>query len=298
MDFENATKEQLIQRINELEKIKSSCEAEISKLEYDLVQVNKRLQDSESLKSHFVSNISNEIVNPFTSVMALADNILKVDKESWKDVISMVALIHSEVFHLDFQLKNIFAAAKLEAGEVLPEITTVDIDSLIDHVMELFKYDARHKGLKIKYMCDKKNKGEPLYFKTDSEKLTLILSNLLSNAIKFSFENKEIDIRIVHAFDKLIIEVQDFGQGISHENENIIFDRFKRADSGINSINRGHGLGLSINKAMLDILDGTISFTSKLNEGATFIIHIPESKDDSAGLSTDAGELFFKEEKF
>ena len=86
--------------------------------------------------------------------------------------------------------------------------------------------------------------------------------------------------------------------GISNENENIIFDRFKRADSGINSINRGHGLGLSINKAMLDILDGTISFTSKLKEGSTFIVHIPESTQDSTGISLDAGEIFFKEEKF
>ncbi len=271
---------------------------EISKLEQNLVEVNKKLEESESLKSHFISNICNEIVNPFTSILALAESILDVDKENWKKVFTMVALIHSEVFHLDFQLKNIFAAAKLEAGELAPEISTVDVNNLIGNVIESFKYASRHKGLKIEFQCDNKNANTKIFFNTDPEKLNLILSNLLSNAVKFSRSDGKIIIRAVRVFDKLIIEVQDFGQGISKENENIIFDRFKRIDTGINSVNRGHGLGLSVNKAVLDILDGAISFTSKMNEGSTFIVHIPESKEESRGISTDANELFFKEENF
>lgn len=298
MEYEKLSKAELIELLNERDTEQTKVENEIKRLEHDLVSVNQKLQDSESLKSNFVSNICNEIVNPFTSVLALTDNVLKVDKERWKDVISMVALIHSEVFHLDFQLKNIFAAAKLEAGDNTPEISNVDIDSLVRNVIDLFKYDIRHKGIQVNYHSELSENPEHQYFKTDSEKVNLIISNLISNAIKFSFNNSTIHIRSSRAFDKLIIEVQDFGQGISHENENIIFDRFKRLDSGINSLNRGHGLGLSINKAMLDIIDGTISFTSKLKEGATFIVNIPESKESSTGISHDAGEIFFKDEKF
>jgi signal transduction histidine kinase len=124
------------------------------------------------------------------------------------------------------------------------------------------------------------------------------MSNLLSNAIKFSYSKRKILVKVTRAFNKLILEVQDFGSGISAENESIIFDRFKRIDSGINSLNRGHGLGLSINKAVLEILDGTISFTSKINDGSTFIVTLPESTQESKGISSDANELFFKEEKF
>ena len=271
---------------------------EIIRLEQNLVEVNKKLEEAEAMKSHFISNICNELVNPFTSILALAENILEVDKENWKKVFTMVALIHSEVFLLDFQLKNVFAAAKLEAGELAPEISTVDISNLIENVIESFKYAARHKGIKIEYHPENKNADTKIFFNTDPEKLNLIISNLLSNAVKFSNQNGRIIIRAVRVFDKLMIEVQDFGQGISKENENVIFDRFKRIDSGINSVNRGHGLGLSINKAVLDILDGAITFTSKLNEGATFMVHIPESKEESSGISTDANELFFKEENF
>lgn len=294
----NSTPEELLIEIQRLNELNNKSTEEISKLEYALVEVNKKLEESESLKSHFISNICNELINPFTSVLALAESILDVDKENWKKVFSMVALIHSEVFHLDFQLKNIFAAAKLEAGELTPETSTVDVNSLINNVIETFKYDARHKNLKIEFYPENKNADTKIYFNNDSEKLNLIISNLLSNAVKFSKPNGSIVIKAVRVFDKLIIEVKDYGIGISKENESVIFDRFKRVDSGINSINRGHGLGLSVNKAVLDILEGTISFISKPNEGATFIVNIPESKAMSSGISTDANELFFKEESF
>lgn len=298
MDLKNASKEELIKEIERLSDINKNDKEEIIQLEKQLVNVNAKLEDADALKSHFISNICNELVNPFTSVLTLAGTILDVDKENWKKVISMIALIHSEVFHLDFQLKNIFAAAKLEAGELSPEISTVNVPSLVNNVIESFKYDTRHKGLSVEYSEDNKTDDDKIYFNTDSEKLSLILSNLLSNAIKFSYLNSKVIIHVKRTSEELQIEVEDFGQGISRENELIIFDRFKRGDSGINSLNRGHGLGLSVNKAVLDILDGTISFKSKYNEGATFIVTIPESKEASSGISTDANKLFFKEEKF
>jgi two-component system, OmpR family, phosphate regulon sensor histidine kinase PhoR len=298
MDINKASREELISEIRKLLSEKTDAESELLKLDNALVDVNKKLEDSEALKSHFISNICNELVNPFTSILALTESILDVDKENWKKVFTMVALIHSELFHLDFQLKNIFAAAKLEAGELSQETSTVDINNLINNVIESFKYEARHKALKIEYYPENKNADAKIFFNTDSEKLNLILSNLISNAVKFSNKEGKIIIKSVRVFDKLIIEVKDFGIGISKENESVIFDRFKRVDSGINSLNRGHGLGLSVNKAVLDILEGTISFSSKLNEGATFIVNIPESKQTSTGISSDANELFFKDEKF
>ena len=298
MKLEELSREELIQELTNLHKENECYDKETKRLEQSLVDVNKRLEEAEALKSHFISNICNEIVNPFTSVLVLAENILNVDKENWKKVFSMVALIHSEVFHLDFQLKNIFAAAKIEAGDLVPEITKVNVDNLLKNVIETFKYDSRHKKIKVELLTENKGDEDGIFLNTDSEKLHLVISNLLSNAIKFSSTDGKAIIKASKSFDKLIVEVQDFGVGISPENESIIFDRFKRLDSGINSINRGHGLGLSINKAVLEMLDGTISFSSKLNEGTSFIITIPESKEESSGLSSDANELFFEEESF
>ena len=271
---------------------------QIRELTAALKEVNLKLAESESLKSHFISNISNELVNPFTSVLAISENILGVEKENWKKVIHMVSLIHTEVFNLDFQLKNIFAAAKLEAGEIKPNITLINIDQLIQNIIDSFKYEARRKHLTIKYISENTPQGVGIFFKSDAEKVHLILSNLISNAVKFSYTEGTIIIKATKSESKLILEVTDEGQGISKANEQIIFDRFKRIDNGINSLNRGHGLGLSIIKAIIDMLEGKIEFNSTIGKGTTFRVYFYESDQEASGISTDADEIFFKEEQF
>jgi len=271
---------------------------QILELNHVIKDLNKRLHDSEALKSHFISNISNEIMNPFTSVLAISENILDVEKENWKKVIHMVSIIHTEVFNLDFQLKNIFAAAKLEAGENNLEITLINIDNLIQNIIALFKYEARSKHLQIEYLSENKDHKTELTFKSDAEKIHLILCNLLSNAIKFSYTEGKILLKSVKDGNSLVISVQDFGQGISKANEQIIFDRFKRVDSGINSMNRGHGLGLSIIKAILEMLDGKIMFKSASGKGTLFQLQLTESDKEITGTSSGADEFFFKEETF
>ena len=285
---------ELSRRISE----KEEMQLQIDQLSTQLNELNKKLSDSEALKSHFISNISNELVNPFTSVLALTENILEVEKENWKKVVSMVSLIHKEVFNLDFQLKNIFAAAKLEAGEISPGITLINIDNLIENVINSFKYDARRQHVEIKYSSENKTANSTIFFKSDAEKIHQIICNLVSNAIKFSYSEGNILIRAIKENNLLTLSVQDFGQGISKANEQIIFDRFKRLDDGINSINRGHGLGLSIIKSNIDLLEGKIKFKSDLGKGTTFTITIAESDIETTGVSNDVDELFFKQEKF
>ncbi len=269
---------------------------ELRKRTQELKEVNKKLEESEALKSHFISNITNEIINPFTSILGLSKNILHVKKEEWKKVISMVALIHSEAFNLDFQLRNIFVAAKIEAGEVYPEVLKVNMQSLVNSAAEAFKIEAKKKNIEIEQEVIP-TEGKDFSFKTDSEKVKLILANLLSNAVKYTSENGKITIRLSHEGELIKLEVIDNGEGISEENQKIIFDRFKRLDSGINSINRGHGLGLSINKALIDLLGGTIHIKSQLTKGAAFTILLPESQSDIAGFSNDGNDFLFDEDE-
>jgi len=263
----------------------------LEKITEELKEVNKKLAESEALKSHFISNITNEIVNPFTSIVILSKNILSVKKDDWEKVMKMANLIYTEAFNLDFQLKNIFAAAEIEAGELFLEVSNIIIDILIEAVIDSFITESQKKSLTFEFAKTGNEKDE-LYFKTDSEKLRLILSNLVENAIKFSKNNNIIISREVKE-GFLIITVKDFGIGISDNNQKIIFDRFKRLDTGINSINRGHGLGLSINKALLDFLEGEIKIESKKNVGSTFTITIPEAVPDAESFSADGSDYIF-----
>ncbi|HEX2968675.1 MAG TPA: HAMP domain-containing sensor histidine kinase [Bacteroidales bacterium] len=293
--------DELIRELNDRINEKNQALEELRILNEKLITVNKKLEESEALKSHFVSNITNEIVNPFASILGLSKNILRVKKEDWQKVFSMVAMIHTEAFWLDFQLKNVFAAAKIEAGEVYPEIGKVDVSSVIKTVIDSFTIEAEKKKVVFDFHFDFPNQDEPVFFfRTDPGKLELIFSNLLNNALKFSYTNGRILIRVSYEMQQLFISVHDYGVNISQEFQQLIFDRFRRVDSTITSVNRGHGLGLSIISSLLDLLGGDINFQSDPEKGTTFIVNIPEGQDnaDNFTSSLDGNEIFFEDQKF
>ena len=297
--MQNLTDEQILQELEKRFKEYKNSTKDLRKLTNELTEVNKKLEESEAMKSHFISNITNEIVNPFAAIIGLSKNILESEDESWDKIISMVHLIHSEAFNLDFQLKNIFAAAKIEAGEWAPEITNVDVNQLIKSVIESFKYESDKKEIKIKYSFDiYPGVEKSFYFPTDPEKLNLILTNLISNAIKFSNEKGEIIVKALLKDENLLVSVTDFGAGVSKENKKIIFNRFKKADTGVNIVNRGHGLGLSINKAIIDMLNGNLDLESKPGEKTVFSISIPPGEviNELGGFASDGNEFMFNDD--
>lgn len=288
--------------LEELKKRFEEKEAAISSLQEltdELKEVNSKLQASEQLKSNFIANINNEIVNPFASVLGLSRSILEVKENDWDKAKYMAKLIFVEAHNLDFQLKNIFAAAQIEAGQVYPQISNVDVMQLVEGVLDDFENDLASKKLKpaVTNKATEGSEEDTFLFRTDPEKLKLIFSNLISNAIKFS-KGAKIDIIINKVNKSLVVSVRDYGIGISEKNKEIIFDRFTRLDTGINSVNRGHGLGLSVVKAFIELFDGDINIESSVGKGSLFTITIPEPErgEDFEGFSSEGNEVFFGDE--
>lgn len=295
--MEKITDEELICQVRERLEEHSRSIDELREMTAELRQLNSKLEQSENLKSHFISNISNELINPLASIMALAREIMELKgKQDWKMVETMVNLIHSETFNLDFQLRNIFAAARIEAGEIHPEISRVNINSLLVNTIDLFLIETQKRNITIN--CHFDFDGNEIFeFNTDPAKLKLIICNFLSNSVKFSSPGSIINIRLSKINDNnLKLTVEDFGIGIKDEFKSEIYDRFKKIDETINSVTRGNGLGLSINKAFVDVLGGTIDFESKLGQGTTFNVILPESDKDVNSYSDGGNDFFFEDE--
>jgi len=267
--------------LKELDKRFKECKNTLNEqkeLARQLVLANKKLVESEALKTHFISNITNEIINPFASILGLSRNILMVREGDWDKVKNMARLIHSEAFSLDFQFRNIFEAANIEAGEIFIETSAINISELIRNVMESFRHEAERKNI----TTEVQDRLASRTFFSDPAKISLIISNLLSNAIKYTSENGKVTISIDYSGKELILTVNDTGLGIDEESREEIFDRFKRLNDQINSINVGHGLGLSIIKSILELLNGTIEFKSEPGIGSEFLVKIPESESDTS----------------
>jgi signal transduction histidine kinase len=112
-----------------------------------------------------------------------------------------------------------------------------------------------------------------LIFISDKRLLKNILLNLLSNAVKFSPENSTIDLQVKNTGDKLLLLVRDRGMGISEEDMSHLFSSFFRGKNVLNI--EGTGLGLNIVKRYAELLHGNINLQSKLNEGTTVLVEVP-----------------------
>lgn len=285
--------EELLNRFSDVEQL----EKENNLFQEQISELNEKLKEAEIMKSHFLSNMMNEIVNPFSSILGLSKNISEVKNQDWKKAISMSDMIFREAFELDFQLKNIFAAAKIEAGEAYTQLSSFNVKSIIDGVADEFKIFATKKDIEIKVnysdvLLDKES-GE---FIGDLSKLKLIISNLLDNAIKFSAYERDINIDAFLKNGDLVVKVKNYGKGIDDKDLKMIFDRFKQNETTIHSLNTGHGLGLSIVKAYCDMLNGNIFVETVKNEFAEFVVSIPEADKSDGNYFSEDMELFDDDE--
>ena len=259
----------------------------------NLEQVNKKLQESEKLKSDFLSNIRNEINNPLTVMVALSAELGSMKSCEEKKFKGLAAMLHKEALILDFQMRNILTAAELEAGESYLHITKVNVQSVIDDCVNSFRPFIDENGLKIKRVGP-----SPMWANTDSEKLYSILSNIINNAIIFNKEGGLIEITVGESEGVFTCSIRDEGIGIAKGDQKVIFDSFKQLDMGMRKKYRGHGIGLSVVMAAINLLEGSISVKSAPDKGSTFTLEIPvRSEEETEGVSTEGMEFFTDDEQ-
>ncbi len=243
----------------------------------NLEAVNEKLRQSEGLKSNFLSNIRNEINNPLTSILGLSRQIVdkQMDAETAR---SLTQVIYSEAFDLDFQLRNIFAAAELEAGETTLSVAHVDVCSLVRGQLAAFAHKGAEKKVALEFTCEHCAGAGALSFKTDPDKLQKIVANLLANAIEFNLEGKRVMVRLWAAGPLLHLSITDEGIGIPEADRKKVFDRFVQLDSGVSKRHKGHGLGLSITKALAEMLGGSLSLAEAPGGGCVFTVTVCEQE--------------------
>ncbi|MCD9013936.1 sensor histidine kinase [Parachryseolinea silvisoli] len=258
----------------------------------EMQRLNARLEQSEAMKSHFISNIKNEINNPLASILALTQTI--VDKQSSlpADVQRNLKLIYNEAYALDFQMTNIMTAAEIEAGQVTPQWVEVGVSQVLEQVIQSFETVREKKGVPVRVGGD-----TAVQFVTDGRYFRIILANLVSNAIKFSNGNDAVVISLRITDEQLVISITNAGSDIPQEDVARIFDRFTQLDTGTVKKYQGHGLGLSVIRSLVELLDGSIAVTTQI-PGVTFTVRLPVKASEEgfrALLGGDGSEILFDE---
>ena len=259
---------------------------QIVELQKIINDLNQKLNESESLKSNFISNIMNEVYNPFSSIISMADNIQSLNTDRLEQAKPMAEIIYREAAQLDFHLQNIFTAASIEAGLEGLDISEVVVNDIYKAVLTKFRVDIANKNLVISTNLSSNNE---MSFVTDSKKLTLILMNILSNSVKYSPDKGVVTLSFEVIEDCLNISISDKGKGMSESDIENVFNRFSRIDTTIKSVTGGTGLGLSVVKALVEILGANIKITS--DNGTKIFLTIPTIEIDDDDMMLDE-ELF------
>lgn len=260
----------------------------------ELNELNNRLRDADKVKSGFLSNIRNEINNPLTSIIGLASQLMTSKGMNEEKIHRISFLISKEAFSLDFQLRNIFSAAEIEAGEVNIRPSLVNVEELIQGQIKYFSLKMGQRKISVTH----KKLSDEKIFQTDPFILHSIVMNLLANAMEFSPENNEVIIQTKIEDKRLTLMVQDFGEGISESEYKRIFDRFKQLEGGTTKKHQGHGLGLSIVKEFVDDLRGTLDIKSEKGKTTIITVGLPSLSEDQLpeGFSNGDEILFGDEE--
>jgi len=258
-------------------------------------KLNIKLAESEKLKSNFLSNIRNEINNPLTAILNMAGQLALPQKDEQSRQL-MARMIHDEAFDLDFQLRNIFMAAEIEAGEAAVVRAQVDVASLVSRVIASFQQKAREKGVAVDFARSGDQIGEAsLLFPTDPEKLRLVVANLLANAIEHSPAGSRVRTEAGRSSGSLRLSVADEGMGIPEGDRERLFERFHQLDQGTTKRHRGHGLGLSITKAIVELLGGKVMVSQPESGGSLFLVVVPEAPGGGSDVfSGDGNEFLFE----
>lgn len=272
----NVTDEVLIEELSNRFAQSRKAFSDLSVVNRKLIEMNERLERSESLKSNFLSNIRNEINNPLNAIMGLAGQLAIIGAGN-EEITALSSLIGAEANTLDFQLRNIFMAAELEAGEVSPRCVKVHIATAMRDMVDSFQHSAAKKNVTLHLALSKSEAPDMTVI--DYEKLQIIVSNLIANAIEYSFDSGAVEVSVsINGSGVLSISVQDQGVGIAPEDQQRIFDRFVQLETGTTRSHLGHGLGLSITKALIDLMQGSISLISKQGVGTIFTVVIPPAQ--------------------
>jgi len=238
-----------------------------------LIEARDKAQESDKLKTAFLQNISHEIRTPMNGILGFIE-LLRDPELSSQDQNSYIDIIEKSSHRMLKIINDLIDISKIEAGIIQIKLSEVCISSMIQDVVTFFTPEAEKKGIRIDLKCGEKMKD--LTIISDYEKIYASLINLIKNAIKYSIKG-EIVIKADLSGDFIELSVTDTGIGIPESKLDKIFERFAQVES--NSISRaeGAGLGLSIVKAYIDILGGSIWVESKLGIGSKFSFTIPLS---------------------
>lgn len=241
------------------------------KTEIELIAAKERAQEADRLKSSFLANMSHEVRTPMNSILGFI-SLMQESSPTPEEQKEYFSIVKQGGERLMNTINDIIDLSRIDSGQMLMNLGEINISELNNIVHSVFLPDAKAKNLNLTFAGIEPN--EDIVLKTDRSKLYTILSKLIKNAIKYT-QRGEVRFGCRYDSETICYFVEDTGIGIAKNRHQDIFDRFVQVDGSINRDYEGSGLGLSLCKAYVEMMGGTIWVESEEGKGSTFYFRLP-----------------------
>ena len=271
LTFQNEEKEKRATELVIANKELAHQNKEKEKQAIELIKAKEKAEESDRLKSAFLTNMSHEIRTPMNGILGFAELLKEpnLTVEEQQDFIQTIQISGASMLNT---INSIVDMSKIDSGLMKVDIKETNINEKIEFTYKFFKPEAEIKGLQFLFKNGLPSKEAII--KTDNEKVYGILTNLVKNAIKFTYEGS-IEFGYEKKEKYLEFFVKDTGVGIPQNQQQIIFERFRQGSESLTRKYEGSGLGLSIAKSYVEMLGGEIWVESEEGKGSIFYFTIP-----------------------
>jgi len=240
--------------------------------EKEILLAKIKAEDSNRLKTAFLNNISHEIRTPLNGILGFTELLIN-SKSGDNQMKTYKDIIHSSSNQLLSVISSVIELSQIQSNQVEKILKEFDADNAINSVVNTFMPEIHEKGLKLirKYP----ENVQDFSINSDEGKFKQIFTCLMSNAVKFT-ENGFIEVGFENQENEFLFYIKDTGVGIKPENSKDIFNYLNQRNSSYKRNYGGLGMGLSISKSYIDLLNGKIWFESTFGKGTTFYFTIPK----------------------
>ena len=270
----NKQRDEIAKQKEQLQDFAADLENKVRERTRELEKAKQKAEESDRLKSAFLSNMSHEIRTPMNAIMGFSELLLTSGFDDTERE-TFARMVKSNGDALLSLLNDIIDISMIESGQLRLHYSDVDICKVVNEIFISFKNSKQYlEKENVELVLSEKIK-DPVSVSVDVNRFRQIINNLLNNALKFT-DKGTVELGCEEEDDKLKFYVRDTGIGMSKEVLVKIFKRFYKLGKDDKTLYGGNGLGLTITKNLVEALDGEIWVESELGEGTTFYFTIPK----------------------
>ena len=225
-------------------------------------------------KNNLVKILAHDMRSPINHITGLLDILKLTHKDYSEEDKKVIQQTQDAAKRLNQMISKILDFDALEGNRMKVMLEKIEVEELMNEVITELSSMANEKAIALKSEVDKK-----LNLNSDHLLLTQILENLLSNAIKFSSPGKSVQLICFEKNGELIFAVKDDGPGLTDQDKTLVFKKFQKLSAQPTNGESSTGLGLSIVKKYVELLNGKVWVESKAGEGSTFFVALPKLSD-------------------